>query len=145
MLQVSGTWDLQDIHHHPSPLMKLYIFFLLLVWVFGLVKLVKTWIVVPPFGKRLIEKGDLTLRALEKATLSLALWSKATLLVSATFLMTTLADVSDRLMAEKAVGSFTILIITRDFAQALAFGLWSVLFLYVIRWHILHRISCLRM
>jgi hypothetical protein len=91
------------------------------------------------------DNAQLALSSLERITLSLGRWSKLTLLVCAVFLTTGLADISQRLMDEKVIGSFTILILTRDFSQALAFGLWVVLFIYAVRWHVLYRISRLRM
>ncbi len=145
MLQVSGTWDLRNVWDGPSPLMKTYMFFLLIACILGVVKLVRSWIVVPPFKEPGAEKGRVGVSALERTAFSLRQWGRLILLVCATFLMTVLANVSERLMDERVIGWFTILVVTRDFAQALTFGLWVVLFIYAIRWHILYRISRLRM
>ncbi len=145
MLQASGTWDLRNVWDGPSPLMKTYVFFLLIVCILGVIKLVWSWILVPPFRKGAAEKGDFVVRSLERTAFSLSQWSKITILVCATFLATSLTDISQRLMGEKVVGWFTMLIVTRDFALALAFGLWVVLFTYAVRWHILYRVSRLRM
>ena len=145
MLQVTGTWDLRTIQPHPSPLMQMYMWFLLVTCVLAVAKLIRGWIAAPPFRPRSVEKGELAARLLERMALSLSRWSKLTLLVCAVFLTTRLADISQRLMDEKVIGWFTILILTRDFAQALAFALWVVLFIYAVRWHVLHRISRLRL
>jgi hypothetical protein len=61
------------------------------------------------------------------------------------FASVSLSDVCNRLLDSKSsIGSFVILFVIQHFSTTLTMALLVVLFLHLVRWHMLKRIECLR-
>jgi len=78
---------------------------------------------------------------LQASGTSLKHWIRCTFLVWGIFASISIYDVCDRLLDEKRVGSFVILFVVQDFSTALTMALLVVLFLFLVRWHMLERIE----
>jgi len=140
----STTWDLRYIDR-PSPTsMKIYVLFLFVVCIVASVKMVRVWRAAPPF--RLSPKAGSPdyLQSLAASSTSLRRWIETTLLAWGIFASVSLYDVCDRLLPSKTIGSPVILFVIQDFSTTLTMALLVVLFLHLVRWHILKRIEHLR-
>jgi hypothetical protein len=146
MLQESGTtsWDIRTICYAPSTKLKLYLLFLLAVCVVTTVKLVKLWIVVPPFRFNRQPHNPVYWQQLENAKNSLKQWIAVTLLVWGIFTSVSVYDVCNRLFDQKVFGGLLLISIIADFSTALILCLVVVFFTLLVRWHIMKRMERLQ-
>jgi hypothetical protein len=84
------------------------------------------------------------LQSLEISSTSLRQWIGLTLLAWGIFASVSLYHGCNRLLDSKSTGSFMILFVIQDFSTTLTMALLVVLFLYLVRWHMLKRIERLR-
>lgn len=144
MFQEPVTWDLRSLTRTPSTSMEIYILFLFLVCIFTSVKLVRVWRAAPPFRLPRQAGSPAYLELLETSSSSLKQWIESTFLGWGIFASISLTDVCSRLLDYKRIGSSVILFTIQDFSTALTMALLAVLFLFVVRWHMLKRIEHLR-
>ena len=146
MLQESNTttWDLRYIYHPVSASLKLYMLFLFVVCILASVKLVRIWRTAPPFRLSRKAGSPAYLRLLETSSSSLGQWSRLTLLVGGIFASVSLYDACNGLLNSKVIGSWALLFVFQDFSTTLTMALIVMLFLHLVRWHLLKRIECLR-
>ena len=144
MLQESAAWDLRRITREPSTGMMIYVLFLFLVCIVTSVKLVRVWRAAPPFRLSRQASSPACLELLETSSSSLKQWMGSAFLGWGIFASISLTDVCSRLLDDKRIGSFVILFVIQDFSTALTMALLVVLFLFLVRWHMLKRIEHLR-
>ena len=144
MVQESATWDLRHMTRTPSTSMKIYMLFLFLACIVTSVKLVRIWRAAPPFRLSRQASSPAYLELLETSSSSLKQWIGSTFLGWGIFASITLTDVCSRLLDDKRIGSALILFIIQDFSTTLTMALLVVLFLFLVRWHMLKRIEHLR-
>jgi hypothetical protein len=144
MLQESTTWNPRYIYREPSTSLKIYVLFLFAVCIVACVKLFRVWRAAPPFRLSRKAGSPAYLQSLEISSTSLSQWIGSTFLVWGIFSSVSLYDVCDRLFDSKRIGSFVILFVIQDFSKTLTMALLVVLFLRLVRWHMLKRIERLR-
>jgi hypothetical protein len=144
MLQESATWDLRRMTREPSTGMMIYVLFLFLVCIVTSVKLVRVWRAAPPFRLSRQASSPAYLALLETSSSSLKQWIGSTFLGWGIVASISLTDVCSRLLDDKRIGSSVILFVIQDFSTALTMALLVVLFLFLVRWHMLKRIEHLR-
>lgn len=144
MFQEPVTWDLRSLTRRPSTSMQIYILFLFLVCIVTSVKLVRVWRAAPPFRLSRQAGSPTYLELLETSSSSLKQWIGSTFLGWGIFASISLTDVCSRLLDYKTIGSSLIPFTIQDFSTALTMALLAVLFLFVVRWHMLKRIEHLR-
>ena len=144
MLQESVTWDPQHIIIEPSTSSKVYMLFLFGVCVVAAVKLIRVWRAAPPFRLSRQANNPPYLQLLRTSTISLTQWTSATFLAWGILASFGLYDVCDRMLGEKQVGSFAVLLVIQDFSVSLVMALLVVSFLFLVRWHMLNRTERLR-
>jgi hypothetical protein len=140
----SAAWNFQNIHRQTSTSFKVYLFFLLFVCVVTSVKLLKAWRAAPPFSLPRQVSNPAYLRTLEDSCTSLKYWIGCILLAWGVMTSTSLVEVSNRLLREKTIGSATFLILLEDYSVVLSLALFVVLFVFLVRWHLLLRIERLQ-
>lgn len=143
MVQEPVTWDLRSLTRTPSTSMEIYILFLFLVCIVTSVNLVRVWRAAP-FRLSRQAGSPAYLELLETSSSSLKQWIGSTFLGWGIFASISLTDVCRRLLDYKRIGSSVILFTIQDFSTALTMALLVVLFLFVVRWHMLKRIEHLR-
>jgi hypothetical protein len=124
--------------------MMIYILFLFLVCIVTSVKLVKVWRPALPFRLSRQASSPTYLQSLESSSSSLKQWIGSTFLAWGIFASISLTDVCNRLLANKTIGNFVILFAIQDFSTTLTMALLVVLFLFLVRWHVLKRIEHIR-
>jgi len=125
--------------------MKFYLLFLFVVCILASVKLVRVWRAAPPFRLSRKAGSPAYLQSLETSSTSLRQWIGSTFLAWGIFASVSLYDVCNGLLDSKSsIGSFVILFVIQDFSTTLTITLLVVLFLYLVRWHMLKRIERLR-
>jgi hypothetical protein len=129
------------MHSTPSTAVKLYVLFLVVVCVVTAIKLARLWIAVPPFRLNRKTLNPDYLRRLENAQTSLKQWMVATLLVGGIFVSVSVYDVCNRLLDQKRFGDLLIIFIIAEFSTALSSCLIVVLFILLVRWHIIKRLE----
>jgi hypothetical protein len=144
MLLSQTGWDYRRIIQEPSAGYRLFVLFLLLTGVVAIAKLVKTWRGAPPFRLSARKDSLSYLQELQATAVSLGQWIGFTLLGSGIFASVSFVDVCHRLLDEQVLGLATLVIVLGDYSFALSMVLFAVLFLYLVRWHVLRRIEYLR-
>lgn len=144
MLQESSTWDLRRMTPGFSPSMRIYMLFLFVVCVVTSIKLIKVWRVAPPFRFSGKAVSPAYLQLLETSGTGLKQWIGCAFLAWGIFASITLYDVCNQLLDAKRIGSLTILFVIQDFSTALTMALMVVLFLFLVRWHMLERTERVR-
>jgi hypothetical protein len=125
----------------PSAGMNAYMLFLFITCVVTSIKLIKVWRIAPLFRlSRLVDRPHY-LQLLLTSTSSLRLWIGLTFLGWGIFASVSLYKVCDKLLDENRIGNSVILFIIEDFSTAFTMTLLAVLFLFVVRWHLLKRIE----
>lgn len=139
MFQESVGWEPLTVIREPSTSFKVYLLFLIVVCAVTSVKLVRIWRVAPPFrpSRRANDPGYQKL--LRMSGRSLSQWIECTFLGWGILTSTTLYDVCNGVMNEKATGSGVIAFVIRDFSTALIMALCVVSFVFLVRWHVFAR------
>jgi hypothetical protein len=142
--QGTGTWDLRTLMPGPSLGFKFYMLFLLVTWVTASVKIYRVWRAAPPF--RLSRQSDSPsyLRQLQISSCSLQHWIGFTFLLWGTFASISLSGTSFRILNDRVITKAAILFGVIDCTMALNMALFTVIFLYVIRWYLAKRIERLQ-
>lgn len=143
MLQETTTWDLNRMIRGPSVGMRAYMLVLFIICAVTSIKLIRVWRVSPPFRLSRLANRPEYLQLLQASTRSLTQWIGLTFLSWGIFASVSLYDICDGLLNEKRIGSFIVLIIIEDFSSAFSMSLLLVLFLFVVRWHMLKRTELL--
>jgi hypothetical protein len=144
MVQESVTWDLRHMTRTPSTSTEIYILFLFIVCIVTSVKLVRIWRTARPFRLSGQAGSPSYLQLLETSSGSLKQWIGSTFLAWGICASINLTDVCSRLFNNPKIRIFEILFIILDFSTALTMALLVVLFLFLVRWHMLKRIEGLR-
>src|SRR5215469_523149 len=139
MLQETSTWDLRSLSPPFLPGGGLYLLFLFAACLSATAKLVKLWRAAPPFRLERQEKNPAYLQMLEVTSGSLRQWTICTFLAWGLLASVGLYDFCNRLLGENAVRRFEILFAIEGFSTALTMALLMMLFLFLLRWHILRR------
>ena len=143
MFQETTTWDLRYTYPALSDGLRVYTLFLFSVGFVYLVKLTRVWRNALPF-RLSRQKGNLAyVRYLEDASSSLNHWMGLIKLVWGIYASTHLYNVCAGLQMSKVVGNPTILFILQDFSTGLSMTLLVILFLFLVRWHLLRRVQIL--
>ncbi len=125
----------------PSTSMMIYVLFLFLVCIVTSVKLVRVWRPALPFRLSRQASSPAYLQSLESSSSSLKQWIGSAFLAWGIFASISLTDACNRLLANKTIGNFVILFVIQDFSMTLTMALLVVLFLFLVRWHMLKRIE----
>ncbi len=141
MLQESATWDPRNLIVEPSTSIKLYILFLILVCIVTSAKLGRVWLAAPLFGLARQAGNPAYLRLLETLSASLKLWIGFTFLGWGIFTSISVYDVCNRLLDDKVIGSFMIVFVIQEFSTVLSMALFVVLFVFLVRWHVVKRLE----
>ena len=144
MLQETSTWDLRSLSPPVPPGFGLYLLFLFAACLSATAKLVKLWRAAPPFRLERQEKNPAYVHMLEVTSSSLRHWTTCTFLGWGILASVGLNDFCNRLLSEKASRRFEILFAIKGFSTVLTMALLTVLFLFLLRWHILRRMEWLR-
>jgi len=144
MLQAASTWDLQPMGPALSPAFRLYMVFLFAVCLLATSKLIKLWRAAPPFKLERQEKNPAYFRALEMSSDSLRQWITFTFLAWGIVASIDLYNLCNSLLGDKAIRRLAILFAIEGFSIGLTLALLVVLFLALIRWHVLKRVEQLR-
>ncbi len=144
MLQGQTTWSYTRIYDHPSPELQLYLLFLLVASVVGIVKLLIVWWVAPPFRLSRVKGRPGYLEKLTATAASLQRWIGATFFSWALLVSFNVVKVGQLILNQREPWGASILIVIMDYSESLDRALLVALLLYLIRWHILKRIEYLR-
>jgi len=120
----------------PSGILKAYIFFLLTVCVVAIVKLVRSWRLVPPFRSATHEAN---LTRLRMTIESLRYWRGMTYQGWGLFASIGLYQLCNRLLDQRRVGDLLVVFLIREFSTALTMALLVALFLYLVQWYLYRR------
>ena len=143
MFQETTTWDLRHAYPPFSDGLRVYTLFLFSVGFVYLVKLTRVWRNAPPL-RLSRQKGNLAyVRYLEDASSGLNHWMGLIPLVWGIYASTHLYNVCAGLQMSKVVSHQTILFILQDFSTGLSMTLLVMLFLFLVRWHLLRRVQFL--
>lgn len=146
MLQESPamTWDLRYVNVELSTSLRIYILFLFVVCIVACIKLVRVWCGALPFRLHQQAKNPNYLELLQASAVSLKQWISCVFLGWGIVASIRLSDVCDRLLDFKRAGSFVVVFVIREFSSLLTMTLLVVLFVFLVRWHIVNRIEHLR-
>jgi hypothetical protein len=141
MIQESTTWDWRQLHPVLSTCMRIYLLFLFVTCVVAAAKLVRAWRAALPF-RLLRQAGNLTyIRSLRASSTSLKHWVGCVFIGWGICTSTSLYEFCVRLLDENRVGSFAILFAVLGFSSTLTMTLLVVLFVSLVRWHLIQRIE----
>jgi hypothetical protein len=143
MIQESTTWDWRQLHPVLSTSMRIYLLFLLLTCVVTTATLVRAWRAAPPF-RLLRHAGNPTyIRSLRASSTSLKHWVTCVFIGWGICASTNVYEFCVKLLDERQIGSFAILLAVLGFSSNLTMTLLVVLFAVLVRWHLLQRIEYL--
>jgi hypothetical protein len=142
----SQNWDLRSVDRWPSAGEQLFVLFLLAVWLVASIFLFKVWRAAPPFKLSRQLNNMVYLKMLEAVSSSLAQWIICTLLVWGIFSSVASYEAwnNSLILKEEFLRSSAIRSAFRDCSLTLSTALLTVLYVFLIRWHILTRITKLR-
>jgi len=138
------TWDLRTIGHPLSASLRIYILFLFVVCIVACIKLVRVWRGALPFRLHHQAKNPNYLELLQASAVSLKQWISCVFLGWGFVVSISLSEDCDRLLASKGTGSFLVLYFIQELSSLLTMTLLVVLFVFLVRWHIVNRIEHLR-
>ena len=146
MPQESSTvqWGPAYIDRAPSTVLKIYALFLLVACIVTLFNLIRVWRVVLPFSTKRPTVPSAYFKLLQASASSFGRWIGLTFLAWGLLASTTVYDVCNGMLVEKATGRNEIILLIRDFSTTLSPALFVVLFLCFARWHTLVRIEQFR-
>ena len=141
----SQNWNVR-IDRWPSVGEQLFDLFLLAVCLVASVWLFKVWRAAPPFKLSRQMNNMAYLKMLEAVSSSLVQWVVCTLLVWGIFSSVASYEAwnNSLILKEEFLRSSAIRSAFRDCSQAFSWALLTVLYVFLIRWHILTRITKLR-
>ena len=134
-------WHFVSVIPEYSAGFKIYLLWLCTVPIVAAVKLMRAWIVAPPFRLKAKEHDAVYVRHLKGSSTSLKQWIIWTILAYAILVGTSLQKVCERLPDERQLGIFTVTTVLRDYAQCFAITLWVILFVCVVRGYLLIRLE----
>lgn len=141
MIQEATTWDLRQLQPVLSTTTRIYLLFLFVTCVVTVAKLVRTWRSAPPF-QLLRQVGNAAyIRSLRVASARLERWVSLVFIGFGICASTGVYELCVRLLDEKQFGSFAILFAVLGFSSTLTLTLLVVLFLVLVRWHLIQRIE----
>ncbi|HKM83973.1 MAG TPA: hypothetical protein VJY15_23825 [Candidatus Acidoferrum sp.] len=141
MLQESTTsWDLRAMVEI-SPAERLYMLFLLLVFIVGLVELIRTWRLIPSSKVAPDTQSAARIKQLRNAATKLKQWIYITFLACGFFTSYELYHVSDRLLTERIHSGFVELWSFQGLFVLLEMTFLVAIFVFLVRWHIVKRIA----
>jgi hypothetical protein len=143
MLQGQIPWGYQHIWNESGVTPHLYLLFLLVAVVVGIVKLLIVWRVAPPFRLSRVKGSPSYLDKLAATSASLQRWMGAAFFSWAILVSFNVIRVGQRILEQQEPWGVSILIVIMFYAEALSGALLVALLLYLIRWHILKRIEYL--
>ncbi len=144
MLQVQISLGYQHIWREPGVAPHLYLLFLLVTGVVGIVKLLIVWWAAPPFRLSRVKDRPAFLHKLAATAASIQRWVGATFFSWGLLVSFNVVDVGQRILEQREPWGASILIVIMNYSEALSAALLAALLLYLIRWHILKRIEYLR-
>jgi len=138
MQEVYVGWDPMMMIVEPSTRFTTLTVALVVVWVVGLAKLLRVWRGAPPFLVRR-RFGDSTyLQSLEEVRISVTQWIGLTFFATGFFLVLAIPAIWD--LREKGV---SVHFPVRELSAGLGEGLITAWGLFLLRWHVIRRISAL--
>jgi hypothetical protein len=143
MIQESATWDWRQFHPMFSTSMKIHAFFLLIAPLVTLGKLIRVWRSAPPFKLSRQSGNSEYSKSLRRQSVSLKNWIGCILLTWGLSTSTSLYEFVVRLLDEKTPRRFPFLIGLLSFSTALTQTLLVVLFIFLVRWHLIRRAETL--
>jgi hypothetical protein len=146
MLQesITSTWDLRTMRGDPTGIQKLFMLFLLVAFAAASRKLVSVWRAAPPFGKLRGAYRSQYPVLLHSSVASLKQWIKLVWLGWGILAAISISDGCTGLLSSTRVRSFEIVLFVRDFSTYFAMALLMVLFIFLIRWHMMTRAEIFR-
>jgi hypothetical protein len=135
------TWDLRSLPHEPSSSEKLFAFFFLTVAIVGVVKLIKIWRGAPPF-RLSRQTGNVSyVRQLETRARSLGHWMRLTVLICAFFACLDFYHGSEELVFSRKITEVDVIYLLLGPFHIFALGLSLIVWLFLIRWHLVKRLE----
>lgn len=138
------TWDLRNMTREPSIGFRLYMLVALVACVAGIIQLSRIWRAAPPFRLSRQFDSPLYLRTLQTTSSSFQQWMGFTFLLWGLLASVSASSTCFRLYGEKVNTTIEILSATTDCVVALNLALFTVTFLYLMRWQVVTRIESLR-
>ena len=140
MIQESTRWDWRQLPVLSSS-MRIYLLFLFVIVIVTATKLLRAWRTAPPFRLSRQAGNPTYIRSLRASSTSLKHWAAFVFLGWGICTCTSVHEFCVRLLDENRVGSFVILLAVLGFASTLTMTLLVVLFMLLVRWHLIQRIE----
>jgi hypothetical protein len=141
MIQESTTgWDFRSMPIESSPAEKLYILFLLVVFIVALVELIGTWRTAPSEVSLPAESAK-QVKRLRTATARLKQWIYFTFLVCGFLSSYQCYRTTTAILAERNPGTLMTLVMLRRPFLDFELTFLIVIFVFLVRWHIVRRIA----
>lgn len=124
--------------------MRIYLLLLLLACVMATIKLIRIWRAAPPFKSSEDLSNPAYRQLLRASRTGLNQWIACVLITWGILGSTAVYDDCEGMLASKHFTHSMILFALQDFSVSLSVALVAVLFLFLVRWHVLRRIERLR-
>jgi hypothetical protein len=138
-------WDLMQMHRSPPGSAKLYVLFLFVVWVVAIIKLIGTWRQAWQFRLSRQANNPAYFRLLRASSDSLRRWILCTFLAWGILTSISLYDSCTDLSFQGSIRGqlvlHLILYAIQGYAGIVEVTFVTVMFLFLIRWHMLNRIE----
>ena len=142
MLQESTTsWDLRNLPIETSPAERLYMLFLLVVFIVGSGELIRIWHLMRPSKLPLPAQGAEKIKQLQTAATRLKQWIYLNFLACGFFASYELYRESTRLLVERTHSGLAELLSLQGFFVLLEMTFLVAIFVFLVRWTIVRRIT----
>jgi len=139
MQQPEVMWDYTQMIREPSLAVKLYVLFVFGSSLVAAVKLIRSWIILPPFRRAAPESLVDILSAFDRPALSLRRWMNLNALAWGLVTCYGLLTALQGLSSQRLTGPSLLAWLAFDLLQPLPLFLWAVTILFLLRWHLLWR------
>lgn len=140
MQEGSVTFEFRELIREPPIVSKLYALFIVLVWAVLFIKLMRVWAVAPPFKKPRLDPASYR-NLLSASSSSLNRWIFAVLLAYGILLSAGIYDFCSGMLNEKQASGEVMIRNIQHYAAALSGALYTVLVIFLARWHLMIRIE----
>ena len=137
----SVVWDLRATTAGPNGSQKLFMLVLLVACVAAGRKLVRVWRAQPPFRRLRESHRSQYALLLHSSAVSLRQWIVLAWLALGILASISVYDVCSGLLSNRGAGRLVFVFLVRDFSTFFTMALVAILFIFLIRWHILRRIQ----
>jgi hypothetical protein len=143
MLQEATTavWDLNQTTAGPNSSQKLFMLLLLVACIAASKKLIRVWRAQPPFRQLRESHRSQYASLLQSLPASLKQWIVLVCLALGILASISVVDACSGMLSNRGAGILVIVFLVRDFSIFFTMALLAILFIFLIRWHILRRIQ----